>query len=75
MKVPPLVERGLQISFDAVPRRTVVVYDWDSEEGKRFLQYVDAAVAGGTDVNRIGALLGIPNFGLRYKMLSKRERL
>lgn len=72
MRLPPMVERGLRRSFEAVPRQTVTIYDWHSPEGQRFLDHVAAAVDGGVDVDRIGALLGIRNFSHRYKMLRKK---
>lgn len=68
-----MVERGLLRSFEAVPRETVTVYDWHSPEGQRFLDHVEAAVDGGVDVDRIGALLGVRNFGQRYSMLRGRK--
>lgn len=70
--LPPMIERGLKRSFEAVPFETTKVYDWHSEEGQRFLQHVDSAVAGGVSLDRIGALLGIRNFSQRYKILRKR---
>lgn len=74
MRLPPMVERGLRRSFEAVPKSTVVIYDWHSPEGQRFLDHVEASVEGGVDVDRIGAMLGIKNFGQRYKILRGRKQ-
>lgn len=73
MRLPPMVERGLRRSFEAVPRETTTIYDWQSPEGQRFLDHVDAAVSGGVDVDRIGAMLGIKNFGRRFSILRRKK--
>lgn len=70
-KLPPMVERGLRRSFASVPRRTTTVYDWNSEEGQRFLNHVDQAVDAGMSLNRIGELLGIRNFSGRYHAMRR----
>lgn len=65
----PLVVLGLKARFGDVSRQMVTIYDWNSPAGQQFLDYVGAAVAGGADINEIGALIGVRNFSNRYRIL------
>jgi hypothetical protein len=69
--IPPMVERGLRRAFDAVPRKTTTTYDWNSEEGQRFLQHVDQAVNSGISPDRIGEVVGVSNFAARYAAMKR----
>lgn len=72
--LPPMVERGLRRSFQAVPRRTRIMYDWNSDEGQRFLAHVDQAVRSGVSLDVIGEVIGIPNFAQRYSHMGRGMR-
>jgi hypothetical protein len=59
----------LSILFAQVPILTA--YDWQSPQGREFLDAVDEAVSSGVDINEIGSLVEIHNFSQRYKILKR----
>ena len=69
-----MIRRALLSKFDAVPRRTVVLYDWHSPEGREFLEAVRHAIDNGMDAAEVGAHIGIRDFSVRWKTIGRENR-
>lgn len=69
-----LTAHSLRQRFSRVPRRTTVIYDWHSEEGKAFLEAVGSVVGDGVDPAEIGELIGMRDFSSRWKVLGRVKR-
>ena len=66
-----LVAHGLRRRFNAIPKRTTVIYDWHSEEGRAFLEAAGSVIENGADPVEIGEAIGMRDFSSRWRILGR----
>jgi hypothetical protein len=71
--VDRLTLSGLRQRFGRVPRRTTVIYDWHSEEGREFLDAVSSIIDSGVDPAEVGEAIGMRDFSSRWKVLGRKR--